>query len=55
MDGDKYIYPDQKAKWGFAGSKDKIEVAPEKATDVESVATKPAPDKAATKNGGGSK
>lgn len=36
---DNYTLPTDKAKWGFAGDADKIIVAPEKATDAESVTT----------------
>jgi hypothetical protein len=36
---DNYTLPSDKALWGFAGTADKIEVAPNKATDVEGVTT----------------
>lgn len=49
---DNYITPDQKAKWGFGGSASNITVAPEKATDAESITGKRDPGEG-VKNGGG--
>lgn len=52
MSKDNYILPEQKARWGFSGTKDEIKVGV--AQEVEKT-TKPAKsdESSARKNGGG--